>query len=289
VASLTVTPAVTKGVLTQYLVTWGGLQRMYYVYVPKIVNPSPSLFVFLHATYAMPTIPLALLTQLEAIAEQHGILIAWPISTWDPSIQTWRWDCDGCESGFAVPPDDSGFIHVSIVTIQDQYGIRAGQTFVAGMSSGGYMAQRIATEHSDIIAAIASASGAQYIQPIGTTFVAPIVPNPISVYRLNGDIDPVVPYCGGTKGFWAGVMAYSPSVDSDVDFWADQNANSCTSTAQSQPLCTNGAPTPNVNGQDATGCKGGTEVLFEREIGVGHQWVPGTEIKVWAFFQAHAR
>jgi len=246
---------------------------MYYVYVPKAVAPTPSMVVFLHATYTMPAIPLALLPQWEAIADQYGILVVWPISTWDPTIMTWRWDCDGCESGFADPPDDSGFIHSAIVTTQAQYGITPGQTFVAGMSSGGYMTQRVAMEHSDVLAAIASASGAQYIQPLGTTFVAPVVPNPVSVYQLNGDVDVVVPYCGGTKGFWANVKAYSPSVDSDVDFWADQNVNSCSSTSQSQPLCTNGNPTAGVNWQGATGCKSGTEVIFEREIGIGHEWV----------------
>src|SRR5258708_3276780 len=288
-STLTVTSAVAKGVLTQYLTTWAGLQRMYYIYVPKVVAPTPSMVVFLHATYTMTAIPLALLTQWEAIANQYGIIVMWPISTWDAKIMTWRWDCDGCESGFAVAPDDSGFIGSAIVTAQGLYGISPGQTFVAGMSSGGYMTQRIGMEHSDLIGAIAPVSGAQYIQPLGTTFLAPVVANPVSVYRLNGDIDPIVPYCGGTKAFWANILAYSPSMDSDVDFWADQTANSCTSTSHSQPLCTNGGPTQGVNGQDATGCKGGAEIIFERETGVGHQWIPGTELKLWNFFQTHGR
>jgi polyhydroxybutyrate depolymerase len=262
---------------------------MYYVYIPKVVSPTPSLVVFLHATFAMPAIPLALVPQWETIADQYGIFVLWPISTWDPTIQSWRWDCAGCESGFAVAPDDSGFIRSVILTIQNQYGVSPGQSFVSGMSSGGYMTQRVGMEQSDLIAAIAPVSGAQYIQPVGTTFVAPIVPNPISVYRLNGDIDPVVPYCGGTKGFWGGVAAYSPSMDQDLDFWSETAANSCTTFAQSQPLCTSGQPTDGINGQDATGCKGGAEIIFEREPGVGHAWVSGTEAKVWAFFQTHSR
>jgi poly(3-hydroxybutyrate) depolymerase len=288
-ATVSVTPALTRGALTLITTTWAGLQRMYYIYIPKIVAPTPSMIVFLHATSTLSTVPLSSPGPWETIAEQYGALVVWPISTWDSTIMTWHWDCDGCESGFTVPPDDSGFVRSVIVALQTQYGIGPGQTFVAGMSSGGYMTQRVGMEQSDVIAAIAPVSGAQYIQPLGTNFIVPVVPNPVSVYRLNGDIDPVVPYCGGIKGYWAGVKAYSPSVDSDVDFWADQNVNSCTSTSQSQPLCTNGGPTDGVNGQDATGCKGGTEVIFEREIGVGHQWVTGTEAKIWAFFQTHGR
>jgi poly(3-hydroxybutyrate) depolymerase len=277
------------GTLTQYLATWDGLQRMYYVYVPKVVAATPSIVVFLHASYAKPAVPLYELPPWETIANQYGIVILLPISTWDPNIDTWRWDCDGCESGFAVPPDDSGFIRSAIMATQAQYNVKPSQTFVAGMSSGAYMAQRVGMEQNDVIAAIAPVSGAQYLQPLKTIFNPPLVGNPVSVYRLNGDLDTVVPYCGGTKGFWAKVKAYSPSVDSDVDFWAGEDANLCTSASESQPLCTDGVPTEDVNGQDETGCKGEAEVIFEREIGVGHTWIPGTEAKLWAFFQTHSR
>ena len=250
---------------------------------------TPSIVLFLHDTWTLPSIPLDLVPQFEAIADQYGIYVVWPISTYNSAYKSWYWDCDGCESGFAIAPDDSGFIRSITLALQSQYGVSSGQTFVTGMSSGGYMTQRIGMEQSDVIAAIAPVSGAQYIQPLKTTFIPPIVPNPISVYRLNGDEDSVVPYCGGTKGFWANTRAFSPSGDSDVDFWAGQNANQCASMDESQSLCTNGFPTDGVVEQDASACNGGTEVILEREIGVAHVWVPGTEMKVWAFFQAHAR
>jgi polyhydroxybutyrate depolymerase len=262
---------------------------MYYIYIPPRLAAAPSIVVFLHATYPKTAIPLYELPPWATIANQYGIVILLPISTWDPSIATWRWDCDGCESGFKVPPDDSGFIRAAILATQAQYKVDAGQTFVAGMSSGGYMTQRVGMEQSDIIAAIAPVSGAQYIQPVGTDFDPPVVPNALSVYRLQGDIDTVVPYCGGVKGFWAKIVAFSPSVDSDMDFWAGPDANQCTSSSESQTLCTNGVPTVDVDGQNATGCKGGVDVIFEREVGVGHTWVKGTETKLWAFFQTHGR
>jgi polyhydroxybutyrate depolymerase len=275
--------------LTQYTTTWDGLQRIYYVYAPTAMAKTPSIVVFLHASYLKPAVPLYEAPPWEALAQRYGFILLLPISTWDPSISTWRWDCDGCESGFKNPPDDSGFIRSTILTVQTEYGIEPGQTFVGGMSSGAYMAQRIGMEQSDIIAAIAPVSGAQYIQPLGNTFTPPLVPNPISVYRLQGDSDTAVPYCGGVKGFWNRVKAYSPSMDQDEDFWSGPLANSCTTVSESQEMCTNGEPTPGVNGQDATGCTGGVEVLFEREVGVGHEWVPGTEAKLWAFFQTHGR
>ena len=149
------------------------------------------------------------------------------------------------------------------------------------------MTQLVGDHESELVAAIAPVSGAQYIDPVGYQWSAPILQFPVSVYRLNGDLDMVVPYCGGTKAFWHNMKAYSPSMDGDLGYWSGQNQ--CSSFSQTQPLCTNGLPTEGVNGNDATGCLNGSEVLMEREVGYGHQWVPGTELKIWAFFQTHGR
>lgn len=278
------------GTLTQYNTTWNGFSRTYTVYVPVNQSTPPALVVVLHPTTNTTTPPLFKAYAWEKLADQYGFVVVWPFSIFDTWVGSWHWECDGCESGFpAGVPDDSGFLRNIIVNLQGGYLIASGQTFVVGMSSGGFMTERVGMESSDLIAAIAPVSAAQYIQPVrGKTFVPPMVPYPPSVYELHGDIDTSVPYCGGTKGYW-GVNAFSPGMDSDVGYWSGTNAGQCTTFSQSQPLCTAGVPTDGVNGQDATGCMGGTEVLFEREIGVAHIWVNGTEAKVWAFFASHQR
>jgi polyhydroxybutyrate depolymerase len=277
------------GTLSHVKTTWNGFSRIYFTYVPRTLAPKPSMVLYLNSTSSSKSLPFYDYYPWEELSDQYGFVMVWPISTWDTKDNTWHWECDGCESGFPKLPDDSGFLRSLIQSLQAQYGVTPGQTFVTGMSSGAYMTQRVGMEQSDIIAAIAPVAGAQYIQPLGTNFIPPVVPNPVSVYRLNGDEDPVVPYCGGVKGFWSNVRAYSPSMDQDADFWSEANANSCSTLSQSQPMCTNGQPTPGVNGQDATGCNGGAEVVFVREVGVGHTWVRGTESLVWAFFQKHGR
>jgi len=287
---LTAFASAVTGTYTQYTATWKGFTRYYAVYVPQL--QSGSMVLFLHATSSWRSIPYSHVSAWEQVSDQGGFIMIWPISTFDPSGQpgpTWHWECDGCSSGFPATPDDSGFLRWLITSLQSQYSISPGKTFVAGMSSGGFMTHRVGMELSDLIAAIAPVSGMQYIQPSGTTFVAPLVPNPVSVYELHGDLDRDVPYCGGARSYWS-VRAFSPSTDSDVSFWDGPNANNCTAFSQSQPLCTAaGHPTRNVNGQDATGCLGGVEVVFERELGEGHTWPAGTEAKIWAFFQAHSR
>ena len=287
---LTAFASAVTGTYTQHTAKWKGFTRYYAVYVPRL--PSGSMVLFLHGTSAFPSIPYSHVSTWEPVSDQGGFIMVWPISTLDPSgpQPTWHWECDGCSSGFPETPDDSGFLRWLITSLQSQYSISPGKTFVAGMSSGGFMTHRVGMELSDLIAAIAPVSGMQYIQPSGTKFVAPLVPNPVSVYELHGDLDGAVPYCGGVKFYWSGVRAFSPSIDSDVSFWDGPNANNCTAFSQSQPLCTvAGHPTRNVNGQDATGCLGGVEVVFERELGEGHTWPAGTEAKIWAFFQAHSR
>ena len=280
------TAAFASGTLIKSSTPWNGFNRTYTVYVPQNLSSQPSLVVVLHPTSTVQP-PLFRAFQWEQLADQYGFVIVWPIARYNAWVKTWHWECDGCESGFFKPPDDSGFLRSMIVTLQARYQVPRSRTFVVGMSSGGFMAERVGMESSDLVAAIAPVSAAQYIQPInGKTFTAPILPNPISVYELHGDEDPSVPYCGGTKNYW-GVNSTSPSMDSDVAYWSGPKGNNCGTFSVSKPLCTNGQPTTGVNGQDATVCSASTEVVFVREVGVGHTWLDGTEAKVWSFFRTH--
>ena len=275
-----------SGTLTRFSTTWNGIPRTYSVYVPQKLSDPPALLVVLHPTSTVQP-PLFRAFDWEKLADQYGFVIAWPIAKYNPWVKTWHWECDGCESGFRPLPDDSGFVRSVIVSLQSQYHVPRRRTFVVGMSSGGFMAERVGMESSDLVAAIAPVSAAQYIQPVsGRTFSPPILPNPISVYELHGDVDAAVPYCGGTRDYW-GVSSTSPSMDSDVAYWSGPSGNNCGIFSVSAPLCTNGQPTTGVNGQDATGCSSSTEVIFKREVGVAHTWPAGTEAKVWAFFLSH--
>jgi polyhydroxybutyrate depolymerase len=278
-----------KSGLVKHTTTWQGLRRYYAVYTPRTLAARPSLVLYLNSTSASPATepPYFGLPPWEALAEQYGFVMVWPVSSYNSAHALWYWDCYETDTTFPINPDDSGFLRWLITSLQGQFAIGTGNTFVTGMSSGGFMAHRVATDLSDIVAAIAPVSGMIDIHPIGVNFLPPDPTNPISVYELHGDEDTEVPYCGGTGWFWGGLHDSLASVDDSVNFWI--SANSCTHRSMTQPLCTNGQPTAGVNRQDATGCNDGVEVVFEREKNVGHVWLRGTEAKVWAFFQTHAR
>ncbi len=63
------------------------------------------------------------------------------------------------DSAFLAPPDDSGFLRQLIINLTAQYDVNPKQVFVAGFSSGGQMAHRVAVEISDLVAAVVIGSG----------------------------------------------------------------------------------------------------------------------------------
>jgi polyhydroxybutyrate depolymerase len=275
--------------LAKYTTTWHGIKRYYAVYTPKAFDSNPAMVLFLHSTSQnLPNNPPYYAMQpWKALANQQGFLMVWPISSYNPATKQWYWECYETDTTFKIAPDDSGFLRWLITSLQSRYGISAESTFVTGMSSGAFMAHRVGSDSSDIVAAIAPVSGMIDIHPIGQNYSPPLPARPVSIFELHGDEDTVVPYCGGTGWFWGALHDTLPSIDDTVDFWIA--ANACTERSTSQTLCTNGQPTQDVVSQDATGCVGGTEVVFQREVGLGHVWPAGTETKVWEFFQNHRR
>jgi len=282
-------PAFATSGLVKLTTSWKGIRRYYAIYTPKTLAPNTALVLYLNSTSANPATqpPYFGLQPWEALADQYGFVMVWPVSSYNPLDKLWYWDIYETDSTFPVDPDDSGFLRWLVTSLQGQYAISANNTFVAGMSSGGFMAHRVGTDMSDIVAAIAPVSGMIDIHPIGEDFLPPLPAKPVSVFEMHGDQDTEVEYCGGTGWFWGGLHDDLPSVDDSVNFWI--TANACTTRSTTKTLCTNGVPTEGVNSQDATGCSNGVEVVFTRELGVGHQWVHGTEAKVWAFFRSHRR
>jgi polyhydroxybutyrate depolymerase len=170
-----------KGTLSKHVTTWKGITRYYAVYRPQSLAPNPAMVLFLNSTSQnTPTDPPYVYTQAwETLADQYGFVMVWPVSSYNPSNHTWYWDVYETDSTFPVPPDDSGFLRSLITTFQSQYKVSPDRTFVAGMSSGGFMAHRVGTDLSDIVAAIAPVSGMIDIHYIGQDFAPPFPTHPV--------------------------------------------------------------------------------------------------------------
>jgi polyhydroxybutyrate depolymerase len=267
----------TSGTLTKNVkTTWNGLTRYYDLYIPSKLAAAPHLWIMLHPTindagdipYVYDQAPLI------SLANANGFIVLWPISTYNNEM--WYWDAYFLDYSFSTTPDDSGYIRSLILKFKGEYPIS--NVFVTGMSSGAFMAHRVAIDSADLVSAIGAASGQLYSEESANN--VPMPARPVSIIMLNGDADDRVGYCGSAHE-WGD--SDSPPSDVTLDYWADVAGY----TGTLPPLCTDGVPTSGVNG--ALVQSNGVSVQFVREVGVAHQWVPGTEKIMWKFFQQNPR
>lgn len=242
----------------------GGLQRTYSVHVPP--GAVTGLVINLHGAGQTGRDQEAW-TNYDAIADRHGFVVAYP----DGVDMSWA---DG--RGGSVPErqgvDDVGFLSALITQLTGEYGVNPGRVFVTGMSAGGFMAQRLACERADLVAAVVSVAGT-----LGAT--VPCAPSrPVSVLAVHGDADPVVPFGGGPMVGRGGpsVIVSAPEL---VNRWR----------------AIDGCPPPvDAPGRSSSiGCADGTAVEFVIIGGGGHVWPTGFGYDAGQagadFFAAHGR
>jgi len=108
-------------------------------------------------------------------------------------------------------PDDSGYLRDLIETITATYSIDAGSIHVVGHSNGGFMAYRMACDHADLIASIASLAGATYANTSDCT-----PSEPVHALQIHGTADDVIRYAGQCIPF---IFCYPGAIES-VETWA---------------------------------------------------------------------
>ncbi|HEY9264518.1 MAG TPA: PHB depolymerase family esterase, partial [Mycobacterium sp.] len=155
--------------------------------------------------------------------------------------------------------------------IQD-FGIDRGRVFATGMSAGAFMANRLACERADVVAAIAPIAGT-----LGTAF--PCAPSrPVSVLEIHGTADQVVPFNGGPmlgRGGPSDIVA-APAL---AQRWRELDG--CSAPVEDSPA-------PAVHRFTASGCADGTEVAFVQVDGGGHTWLDASTASA-QFFATHGR
>lgn len=247
--------------------TIGGLQRTYLVHVPAGGAPV-GLVLNLHGA-GQTGGQQAALTGYDAVADQYGFVVAYP----DGIDLSWA---DG--RGASVPDrqgiDDVGFLAALIDRLSVEYGIPAGRVFVTGMSAGAFMANRLACDRADLIAAIAPVSGT-----LGMG--VPCAPSrAVSVLQIHGTADQVVPYSGGGM-IGRGGASEIVSAPALTGLWAA--VDRCASPPTPSP-----AEVPRLV---AAGCAGGAEVVLVSINGGGHIWPADQAINASQasaqFFAAH--
>ena len=122
---------------------------------------------------------------------------------------------DACCGLYGSGVDDSAYVRGLIEEIIREYAVDRKRIHVTGHSNGGYMSYRLASDHADLIAGIASLAGFTFLDAAGRR-----PSEPVHVLHINGTADEAVPYCGGIA---RGNPAFSPAALRTVQIWAGFN------------------------------------------------------------------
>ena len=140
-----VTP-VDGAVITHDAVEHQGVARPLIVIAPAVVSPEKApVIVLLHFSNGNAEL-MANLTRAGRLAAEHGAWVVLPEGT------NRRWSDDPSNTPSS---DDVDFLVKVIAHITSAYPIDAQRVYMAGMSNGGFMAERFACEKPELIAAAA--------------------------------------------------------------------------------------------------------------------------------------
>ncbi|KAB2671406.1 MAG: hypothetical protein DVB31_04815 [Verrucomicrobia bacterium] len=195
------------------------------VYVPSGYDGHTAmpLVVLLHA-YQGKAVWMESYFAFQPAAESRGLLLCYPEGT--PDIQGLNyWNAtEACCDFHAGGEDDSGYLRAVIEEIARRFAVDRKRIYVGGISNGGFMAHRMACEHADLIAGIASFAGATYLDADRHR-----PSEPVNILQIHGTSDEIVPYAGGAL-VGLPVQALFPGAAQTVAIWARINGCSDPST-----------------------------------------------------------
>ena len=244
-----------------------GLDRTYVLHVPAGVERPTGLVINLHGAGETGA-EQAALTNYNAVADQHGFAVVYP----DGIDFSWA---DG--RGASIPDrqgvDDVGFLVALADRLTADYDIDPANVYATGLSAGAFMATRLACQRADVVSAIAPVAGS-----LGSAY--PCAPSePVSVFATHGAADPVVPFNGGAmvgRGGASDIIAPAALAGR----WRE--LDDC-------PAPVEDSPSAGVFRSTAAGCADGTEVVFVRVDGGGHEWFGGASQASGQFFADQLR
>ena len=190
-----------------------GINREYILYIPKSYDGTSAVPLMLNfhgfGDNASSFINYA---DMRPLAEADTFILVYPQGSCLNGSSHWN----ACPLGGdnKSNADDFGFVEAMINEISSRYNIDMDRVYAAGYSNGGMMAYGLANYKSDLIAAVASVSGAM-LDCIGTTT------HPMPVVDFHGTSDGVLPYNGGDG--WN-------SVQSTLNHWINFNNTTTTPT-----------------------------------------------------------
>jgi polyhydroxybutyrate depolymerase len=203
-----------------------GGSRPVTVHVPAsyVAGVAAPLVILLHGYGVSGTLQDAYFG-LTAQSDSRGFLYAYPDGTVDKKGRRFWNATDACCDLDGTKVDDSAYISSLIKDIQGRYTVDPKRVFLIGHSNGGFMSYRMACDHADQVAAIASLAGAMFSNVSRCNPTAPV-----SVLQIHGTADETVIFDGGSFG------APYPGAKTTVTDWATLDGCSTTPDTSAPPL-----------------------------------------------------
>jgi polyhydroxybutyrate depolymerase len=183
--------------------------RPFKLFVPSSYNkdrPAP-LILALHG-YSQSGNKLEKYLRLTPVVQARGILYVHPDGTADRAgNRFWNATPECCDFATKKVNDDAYLMSI-INDVEKKYNVDPARIYIIGHSNGGFMANRMACDHADRIAAIVSLAGSTFSSPSACKPKAPISILQIwgtsdETYKINHILGKVIPGAVKTTASWA--------------------------------------------------------------------------------------
>ncbi len=206
--------------------------RPYDVFVPTGYDPAaPMPLVLLLHGYTGTGVSQEAYFEFETLADSRGFLYVHPDGTVDGRGEQFWNATDACCAFGSNPPDDAAYLIAVIEQVSAEYSVNPKAIFIAGHSNGGFMSYRMACEHADTIAGIASLAGATFADTADCT-----PSEPVSVLQVHGTSDRTIAFDGG-----AIAGNDYPGARQTVESWMTYNGCDATPTITADALDLDGS------------------------------------------------
>ena len=243
-----------------------GRDRFYKTHLPigyDFSKQYPVVFVF-HGGLGNPDLTEKQ-TGFSKKADEEGFIVVYPYGTgsFDKKLLTWNtWNCCGYADKKNI--NDIDFINAVLKQIKEKYSLDEKRVYATGLSNGGMMCYLIASELSELFAAVAPVAGAMF----DTTSSNP--KSKVSMIIFNSADDLHVPYNGGAGEKSLVDVEYLP-VETTVNLWVNKYNAFFMSKSESTAFIKTNYKNNN-----------GTEIVLYKMLSGGHSWPGGEKIRRFA-------
>jgi polyhydroxybutyrate depolymerase len=154
---------------------------------------------------------------MKKVADANGMIYLYPNGLVDYNKARYWKATEACCDFLEVGQDDTAYLIGLIDQVAAVANIDRSRVYFVGFSNGGFMAYKLACEHSEHIAAIAILAGSTFKNPADCK-----AQNKVSVLHIHGTADNIILYEGGVQG---NGKEY-PSVSETLNQWT--TFNGCT-------------------------------------------------------------